>query len=492
MPSGYPLGILFSMTSFFKTTLLLLALSLQAMAHGNIVCQQAIAQEDTISTAAQKLPPSQGGSGWVFPHREGQGESHWGVRFQGRAGKVLVMDEYQRRWQKDKNTSNYDLQFVRTWLPSDSDAFAKDFNYPNITIGLRYDNYHNVSMHRNEDPAWGLLEPVDYDSYMSDMFTLYGKFERPLLRTKHWLIDYQLGTGVGYCAKKYNTTDCIDNELIGSHLNIFFTAGVTATYRVARDWGITTGIEFAHHSNGALARPNKGVNSLAPLIGVTYCPYYEAQQKEPLAQSQSKTQSQGQGQSPSASQRSHAPHWYANIDLGIGGKTLLEDWLYTQFNTPPGEADYRTEKFNTYLACALSAHAMYRYQRRWASGLGIDVFHASYSNREAQIDDKYGYTGAKHSPWSIGLSAHHEVFFGRLSVPMSLGYYLFREMGEKAKQNEKRYYERIGVRYRPFGKKHEQAEGWKSFTSGIAFGFNINAHATKADYTEFLISVPIM
>lgn len=478
------------MTSFFKTALLLLALSLQAMA-----------QEDTVSTTLNAPLPV-----------EGSGEvAHWGVRFQGRAGKVLVMDEYQRRWQKDKNMSNYDLQFVRTWLPSDSDAFAKDFNYPNITIGLRYDNYHNVSTHRDADPAWGLLEPVDYDSYMSDMFTLYGKFERPLLRTKHWLIDYQLGTGVGYCAKKYNTTDCIDNELIGSHLNIFFTAGVTATYRVAKDWGITAGLEFAHHSNGALARPNKGVNSLAPLIGVTYCPYYEAQltppnlltppdlptgEEQDLQNSRNIRNNQNlrnmRDNRNFRKNRNFHPYWYCNIDLGIGGKTLLEDWLYTQFNTPPGEADYRTEKFNTYLACALSAHAMYRYQRRWASGLGIDVFHASYSNREAMLDEKFGYTGVKHSPWSIGLSAHHEVFFGRLSVPMSLGYYLFREMGEKAKQNEKRYYERIGVRYRPFGKKQEQAEGWRSFTSGIAFGFNINAHATKADYTELLISVPIL
>ena len=475
-------GLLFSMTSFFKTALLLLALSLQAMA-----------QEDTVSTTLNAPLPV-----------EGSGEvAHWGVRFQGRAGKVLVMDEYQRRWQKDKNMSNYDLQFVHTWLPSDSDAFAKDFNYPNLTIGLRYDNYHNVSTHREKDPAWGLLEPVDYDSYMSDMFTLYGKFERPLLRTKHWLVDYQLGTGVGYCTKKYNTTDCIDNELIGSHLNIFFTAGVTATYRVARDWGFTTGIEFAHHSNGALARPNKGVNTLAPLIGVTYCPYYEAQLPPsdltppdlPTGEEQDTRNSRNlrniQNARVDRKNRNFRPYWYANIDLGIGGKTLLEDWLYTQFSTPPGEADYRTEKFNTYFACALSAHAMYRYQRRWASGLGIDVFHASYSNREAQIDDKYGHTGAKHSPWSIGISAHHEVFFGRLSVPMTLGYYLFREMGEKAKQNEKRYYERIGVRYRPFGKKNEHSQGWECFTSGIAFGFNINAHATKADYTEFVVSVPI-
>ncbi len=454
------------MTSFLRTTLLLLALSSQAMA-----------QTDSI-------PLSQGGA-TDTPQCE-TAVPHWGVRLQGRAGKVLVMDEYQRKWQKDKNMSNYDLQFIRTWLPSDSDAFARDFNYPNLTIGLRYDNYHNVSTHRNADPAWGLLEHVDYDSYMSDMFTLYGKFERPLLRTKHWLVDYQLGTGIGYCSKAYNKTDCIDNELIGSHLNIFFTAGVTATYRVAKDWGITTGIEFAHHSNGALARPNKGVNTLAPLLGVTYCPYYEEQLKKPLDQSQS------QGQSPSASRHRRKPHWYCNIDLGIGGKTLLEDWLYTQFSTPPGNPDYRTEKFSTYLVAALSAHAMYRYQRRWASGLGIDLFHGSYANREARIDELLGYTGSKHSPWSIGFSAHHEVFFGRLSVPMSLGYYLFHDLGRKIKQNEKKYYERIGVRYRPFGKKQEQAEGWKSFTSGIAFGFNINAHATKADYTEFLISVPIM
>ena len=62
---------------------------------------------------------------------------------------------------------------------------------------------------------------------------------------------------------------------------------------------------------------------------------------------------------------------------------------------------------------------------------------------------------------------------------MSLGYYLYREMGESAKIIEKPYYERIGVHYSIPG------------LNGLTVGLNVKAHLTKADFTELIISYPI-
>ncbi|MDD2602746.1 MAG: hypothetical protein WCS15_03370 [Prevotella sp.] len=53
-------------------------------------------------------------------------------------------------------------------------------------------------MHRDQDPAWGLLEPVDYTSKTGNVLTGFALFARPLLRTRHWEADYILSAGIGY------------------------------------------------------------------------------------------------------------------------------------------------------------------------------------------------------------------------------------------------------------------------------------------------------
>lgn len=392
-------------------------------------------------------------------------------------GKVLATDQYVKKWLKEKNTWSLAAELHYTPQPEDNDEFAKDYNYPTFSLGLRYSFNHGTTMHREADPAWGKLVPVDYDSQLGNVVTLYGTFSRPLYRNRHWEFSYFLGTGVGYSHKKYNRTDQIDNELIGSHLNIYFTAGAFAVYRICREWGIKGGIDFSHHSNGALHRPNKGTNYFGPFIGVVY---YGEGSSSSSSSSNSSNASKSSPSHPSAlsDQAGFSPYWFAELSAGIGAKTLLEDWQRTQFQTEPGDPDYRTEHFKMYAAYSLQVDVLYRYARRWASGLGVDLFYGSYSNHVKELDAADGYVD-KHSPWSVGIAAKHEVFYRNLSVRMGIGYYLFRRMGHSAKEVEKPYYERIGVHY-AFPK-----------LNGLSIGFNVNAHLTKADFTEIQISYPI-
>ena len=57
--------------------------------------------------------------------------------------------------------------------------------------------------------------------------------------------------------------------------------------------------------------------------------------------------------------------------------------------------------------------------------------------------------------------------------------WLYREMGSNAKEIEKPYYERIGLFYT------------FSALSNLTLGVSLNAHLTKADFTELVISYPI-
>lgn len=379
-----------------------------------------------------------------------------GVAISAGPGHIIGMDRYARQWLKHQRTVALTAEVIHSTLASDSDAFAADYGYPLFSYGLKW-NLNDVTMHRNGN--WGQAQEVDYDSQLGNIITAYGTFSRPILRTRRWEVDYVLGTGLAWGRHKYSRGNNIDNELTGSRWLIYFVAGLQASYRVAPDWLVRGGVEFYHHSNGAINRPNKGANYLGPTLGVVYAPY----------------------DAPRACRaKVHEPfrrYNYLELTWGTGAKTLNEDWQKTQFRTPLGDPSYRTGRFHVYPTLALRTAFMRRYARRWASGLGVDVFYGSYADDVARLDEADGYD-ERHSRWSVGVSAKHTAFYHRLSVSTLLGYYLYRHMGHDAQEVEKPYYEQVGLAY--------------SFPSlgGLTVGFSIKAHLTKADYTELLLSMP--
>ncbi len=383
-----------------------------------------------------------------------------GIEFRYIPAQTLTLDKEPRIWTKTKDTHSWAAQINVT--PT-KNAYAHDYNYPTFSFGLRYHLNHGTTMHR--DDPWGEAQPVNYTSKLGNFLTLYGTFNRPLYRSKHWQWGYYLGTGIAYTSLKYNQKNDIDNEYIGSHLNIYFNAGLYGQVKIAKEWSVKGGLDFAHHSNGAMARPNKGANYFGPFVGLVYDPQ---QATSPIAKRNTEATQPFQ------------KYWFTEFTLGLGGKTLLEEWLQTQFNTPQGQPDYRKEHFTYYGAYSFHTHLLYRYARRWASGVGVGLFYGEYAHRIARMDKENGHTDEKHSPWSASIEARHEVYYGNVSVRLTLGYYLYRHMGYSANHGlEYPYHEQVGVFY-SFPK-----------LKGLTLGFSVNAHATKADFTELQLSIPV-
>ena len=386
---------------------------------------------------------------------------HWGFTVSVMKSEIIALDKNQRKYLKEKENGSVALELNHINLPSDHDSYAKDFNYPSLSIGLRYTMNNRVRFHRTPDLAWDKIEEVPYDSRLGNTLSLYGTFQRAIHRNKHWETSYSLSGGVGYTNKWYNKDNNIDNDFIGTPILIYFGAGIHQTYRFAREWGVRASLEFVHHSNGALYRPNKGSNCVGPSVGIVYYPYYETFIRE-------------HGSFQSAPFKKFL---YLDLTAGIGAKTLVEDWQITQFCTPKTDPNYRTGDFKQYATYSLQANLMYRYARRWASGIGIDAFYNTYAPHIEQLEQKEG-NNIDCKPWSFGIAGKHETFFHNLSVNVSLGTYLYRRMGSIDRELGGRIYERIGVNY--------------SFPSlnGLKLGINVKAHTTKADFTELVITYP--
>lgn len=399
-------------------------------------------------------------------------------------GKTLAMDTYVKEFIKKQ--ANHSLLFEVQYRPTDpatampdDNTFDSHYNYPILSGGLRYNFNHGTTMHRDADQDWGNLQPVDYTTHLGDAITLYGKFTRPFFRHHRWEAAYYLGTGVGYAWHKYNRRDAIDNELVGAHLSIYFAGGLGISYQLDRQWRLHGGLDFAHHSNGALHRPNKGANYFGPSIGLIYTPETSEQARQQSLAKDGDTslaKDENAGRAPRITP--FRKYWFAEATLGFGGKSLLEEWDRTQDELPPTDPDYRTEHFRIYPAYSLQLALMNRYSLCYATGLALDLCYGSYSNDVARLDEAAGHE-VKHSPWSAALAVKQNFYYGQFTLRGSFGYYLYRRMGVSADEVEKPYYERIGLAY-----------AFKKL-GNISVGFNVKAHLGKADFTELEVVVPV-
>lgn len=372
---------------------------------------------------------------------------HAGTHF----GKILKADEYVTDFLKQGSNQIYNIAVGYRSLPSDSNWYASDFNYPVFTAGVVIGDFHRIRMFKE-------ASHVNYQSRMGTVFGLYGAFSRKLFNVGNFSMDYTLENGLAYGSNPYNSVNNVDNELIGSSFVFYFGAGLYVNYLIGGHWELGAGVEFKHFSNGALDRPNKGANSAG--IGIK-ARYYLDRQPQHL---------------PKLPYRAFNRHFYYNLSVGVAGKTLLDEWLLYYYNTPKEDAKYRTGQYKIYPAATLSADAMFRYARRYGSGIGVDVFYSPYANRIREIDEAAG-KDLKHNEWSVGIVLKHEVYYKNLALSMSLGYYITREMGSLSNVDEKPYYERLGLRYY-FPK-------W----GNMFVGYHVKAHLTKADLMEFCVGI---
>lgn len=375
-------------------------------------------------------------------------------------GQVLKFDSWLTNDAlKQQNAQSFWLSYIYQTHADENCGYASDFNYPTFTFGFLAADFTQIRLRYNPRDT----RPINYDSRCGTSYIAYASIRRPFFRTRSgWSADYRFANGIGYNTHIYNRYNNVDNILLGSRLAVYFDVAFSLCYRY-HQYEFFVGPEFRHLSNGGVIRPNKGINKLGVGTGVRFHlqPYDSISFK-----------------------RMHKPfenkRMYVNISYSSGLRGSQGEWLYDANNYIWKSNDVDNIKYGKdgYQLChyhLVSTDLMFRYARRYASGIGFDALYEPY-NRNIEIQNPTA-ERSDMPKWSLGIAAKHEVFFRRLSMQIALGWYLSRPLNKFSYTTEEYpYYERVGLRYNlPF------------LNDGISVGYNIYAHLTKAYGTELVI-----
>lgn len=375
-------------------------------------------------------------------------------------GAVLKFDDWLTNDAlKEQDAQSFWLGYIYQTHAKEDCGYASDFNYPAFTFGLLVSDFNKVRLRYNPRGT----RPIDYDSRCGTSFTAYASIRRAFFRTRSgWSADYRFSNGIGYNTHIYNRYTNVDNILLGSRLAVYFDVAFALNYRY-RQYEFFVGPEFRHLSNGGVMRPNKGINKAGIGVGIRY----HLQPHDSIS-----------------FKRIHKPfdekRMYVNIAYSSGLRGSQGEWLYDANNYIWKDNDVENVKYGKdgYRLChyhLVSTDLMFRYTRRYASGIGIDALYEPY-NRDVEIQNPKA-DRSDMPKWSFGIATKHEVFFRRISMQVALGWYLSRPFNDFSNTaDEYPFYERVGLRYNL---------PW--LDNSISVGYNIYAHLTKAYGTELVI-----
>ena len=345
--------------------------------------------------------------------------------------------------------------------PNDSSAYARQFGYPMLNFGF--------SLAR-----MGEFKFYDQTKF-SDLYSLYGSFERSLLRKKRFSLGYLLDFGATYNPDRYDPVNNPGNNWLSSPVMAYFGAGAFIKFHVGRRWEIGADAMFRHYSNGRLALPNEALNALGAGLFARYrLDDYDYKEYTGIPRIKA----------------DYKRGMQYMIVLGGGVHTCMAEWN-AKVETEDDVTKKSGIKLKAHPKLSISVDALYRYALRYASGVSLDVFYSS-NMKELEASDRivYGDEAVEkcpgYSPISVGLALVHEVYWHNLAVHVAVGAYPYRHKGVngiEAKEAGDRergwHYEKAGLRY------------YFPKLGDTFLGFAIKSHSVKAEYLEFSAGVRI-
>jgi hypothetical protein len=322
----------------------------------------------------------------------------------------------------------------------DSSYFAVNSRYPVFGLGLSAIDFSRARM-------------IDEPRRLGNLYSIFAYIDRNLLQYKSFSAGYNFDAGFAYNTDVYDSITNANKIFSSSPFMVYIGIGLNVKFRLSNHWETSASIGAKHYSNGKIGIWNKGMNILGSEISLRYY----------LSEYENKY--------PQKFRTDFKPHFYWHLSAGGGALTYLEDLMLDNFVAS-------NRQYSIYAKYFIAADAMYRFSPKYGAGVGWDLFYIPSLQSFQKIDERrlsrQVFEATKYNPFSSGIAVTQELFYRQLAVNASIGYYLYRKIGQRT--DESPLYERAGFRYY-FPTRHK-----------IFVGISIKAHQfKKAEYFEFSV-----
>jgi len=288
------------------------------------------------------------------------------------------------------------------------EIWQQRYNYPDIGMQLIYIDYKNPSLGKS-------IGIIPY-------FNIY--FTKNKEARSQW--KYHIGLGLGYNTNKYDKVENNKNNVLSTDINFGVSFQLQNQFRITDRLNLINSIAFTHFSNGAIKKPNSGINTISYNAGLSYVVSPYKGEYETLEE--------------------------VKANKSFGYYTSLSFGMHEALKIGAG----------TYPFVVLSAGVDKGLNHKSRFSLNLDYFHSESLKREA--DYEKGQPNANR----IGLALGHELMLGDVSLICQFGYYIYDPLAAFST-----YYLRAGVR--------------KYFKNSMFAALHVKSHAARAEAAEFTL-----
>ncbi|MBA7628311.1 hypothetical protein ES703_35790 [subsurface metagenome] len=247
-------------------------------------------------------------------------------------------------------------------------------------------------------------------------------------KVKKLYSNYRIGFGVSYLTRQFDVSENPLNLAISSGLNIYVNFKYNVRFRIDKKNEVLAGIGFSHFSNGKLATPNLGINTVTVSLGYLYniMPARYPRQTPEIKPSLKKNTIE------------FILTGGAKTDDQISGKYYFISSFIMDYKFVPG--------------------------MKYSFGAGVDFFYDESLGPNKVGDEGGNYTSS--DLFQIGLHGAFYTRYSKLNIVLQVGSYVHANYYKYT-----RVYSRIGFRYEIY--------------HNILLNLSLKAHRAIADYMEW-------